>query len=142
MARPHEILYLNDGDREALESMLAKGIFNANQFKRSEILLKSEFLTVSEIAMEVGRSESTVRNIRKKYIEGDLHQALYDRPRPGAPKKIYSEHEAMITTLACSEPPEGRSCWTLELLADRVVQLTDLESIGKETVRRVLKKVT
>lgn len=136
-------IILSNEDEKKLREIIDKGIHSARVVKRAEILLKlTEGHSSREIGEMVNRHYNTVNSIRKKYEVGGIQEALYDAPRPGAPRKVYSEHEAMITTLACSEPPEGYSCWTLELLADRVVQLTDLESIGRETIRRTLKKVT
>ena len=65
----------------------------------------------------------TVTNIRKKFSEGGVEKALYDKPRPGAVPKITGEVEAQLTMLACSTPPEGRVRWTLQLLADKLVEL-------------------
>ena len=142
MGRLHEILILEQGDRSKLESMLNKGKFQSNEIKRAEILIKSDDgKSVAEIATEVDRCEGTVRNIRNKYIEGGLDMALYDSPRPGAPKKIYSEHEALITAIACSEVPEGHSHWTLRMIGDKMVELTEIQSVNTSTICRVLKKV-
>ena len=66
--------------------------------------------------------------------------ALNDKPRSGAPPKFDGKQEAMIIALACSEAPEGRTCWTAELLANRAVELGVAESISESTVRRILKK--
>ena len=142
MARPHEILILSEGDKASLTSLMNKGFLSARVLKRAEILLKSDQgYTVEEIAEMVDRHPQTVRNIRNKYIEAGLEFALEEKPRPGKPQKIFAEEEAIITTLACSEAPAGHSRWTLKLLADEVVQLTDLDSVHIETIRRVLKKV-
>ena len=56
------------------------------------------------------------------------------------PRKLDGQGEARLTHLACSEPPEGRAGWTLQLLADRLVQCEIVESISPETVRLALKK--
>lgn len=142
MADPIAII-LSVEDENKLTAIINKGTHNSRVVKRAEILLRlTEGLSCRAIADIVNRHYNTVNSIRKKYELGGIQEALYDAPRSGAPRKIYSEHEAVITTLACSEPPKGHDRWTLELLSDRVVQLTDLESIGKETVRRVLKKST
>lgn len=50
--------------------------------------------------------------------------------------------EALLVALACSEPPEERVCWTMQLLADRLVELGEVETISDETVRLVLKKTS
>ena len=68
--------------------------------------------------------------------------ALQERPRPGAQPNLDSTPEALRVALACSAPPEGRERWTMQLLADRLVERKMVESISDETVRRVLKKTT
>jgi len=66
---------------------------------------------------------------------------LSEKPRSGAPTKIDGNIQAKITMLACSEPPEGRSKWTLNLLADKLVEMEVVDSISNMTVQRVLKKM-
>jgi putative transposase len=85
-------------------------------------------------------SRSTICRIRKRYCTEGLKFAICERPRTGAPTKIDGRVEAELVLLACSDPPEGRSRWTLELLADRVVELGTLDSISPMSVHRVLKK--
>src|SRR5262245_53219845 len=65
----------------------------------------------------------TVSRLRQQYIQGGLDAALYDKPRGGRPPIVDGEAEAKLVMLACSSPPEGRSKWTLQLLADRMVEL-------------------
>ncbi len=142
MARSRKVLKLSTADRTHLEEILWKGKLSARELKRAEILLKSsQGYSSSEIAVMVDRHYNTVRNVVKRYLKEGLESALKERPRPGAPRKIHEREEAVITSLACSEPPEGRSRWTLELLTNHVVQLTDLTELHHETIRRVLKKV-
>ncbi|RKY62069.1 MAG: hypothetical protein DRP95_02040 [Candidatus Latescibacterota bacterium] len=83
-----------------------------------------------------------MRNIRKRFAEEGLEAALNERPHPGAKPKLDGKQEAFLVALACSDPPEGREHWTMQLLADRLVELGVVESISDETVRRVLKKTT
>ena len=73
-------------------------------------------------------------------MEGNLEGALNERPRPGGHKKLDERGEAMLEILAHSKPPEGRKRWTLQLLADRLVQLKVVDSLSYETVRQELKK--
>jgi transposase len=70
-----------------------------------------------------------------------LDYALREKPRSGAPAKIDGKIEAKITMLACSDPPDGRSKWTLNLLADRLVEMEVVDSISNMSVQRVLKKM-
>src|SRR5437762_11785566 len=72
------------------------------------------------------------------YVIGYLERALSEDPRPGAERKLTGKEEALLVATACASPPEGRARWTLELLADAMVKLTDHESLSGETVRRRL----
>ncbi len=69
-----------------------------------------------------------------------MDSAINEKPRSGAPPKIDGTIEAQVTLLACSKPPEGKSTWTLKLLADKIVELEVIESISTMTVQRILKK--
>jgi len=85
-------------------------------------------------------SKSTVARIRKKYCQEGLQSVLEEKPRSGAPPKLDGRAKAEIVTIACSKPPEGRSRWTLRLLADKVVELNVADTISHTTVYRILKK--
>jgi hypothetical protein len=71
-------------------------------------------------------------------VQGNLELALSEEGRPGAARKLSGKETALLVATACSTPPEGRKRWTLELLADAMVQLTEHEAISRETVRRRL----
>ena len=71
-------------------------------------------------------------------MEGNLERALSEDPRPGADRKLTGKEEALLVATACASPPEGRARWTLNLLADAIVKLTDHQSLSRETVRRRL----
>src|SRR5262249_42612196 len=73
---------------------------------------------------------------------GGLAQALHDKRRSGAPSKIDGRVEASLTMLACSAPPEGYGRWTLQLLADKLVELQVIDAISLESVRTALKKTS
>jgi hypothetical protein len=78
--------------------------------------------------------------VRRAFIEGGLDAALYDKPRVGRPPVIDGEAEAKLVMLACSSPPQGRSRWTLQLLADRMVELGYVPHISDTWVGKRLKK--
>jgi transposase len=78
-------------------------------------------------------------NVRKRFGTGGLDAALYDKPRPGAVRKLDGKQEALLVALACSQPDE-RETWTMQLLADKLVELNVVDEISDETVRRTLKK--
>ena len=83
-----------------------------------------------------------MERIRKRFVEDGLEAALSEQPRPGGQRKLDGQQEAFLIALACSTPPEGRACWTMQLLADRLVELQVVEAISDETVRRTLKKTS
>jgi transposase len=142
MPRPKKYkVALTDEERLYLLDLLKKGEAKARMLTRARILLLSaEGKTDPWIADALKVNPQTVRNIRKRFAEEGLEAALQERPRPGAQPKLDSKQEAFLIALACSEPPEGREHWTMQLLANRLVELEIVESISDETVRRVLKK--
>jgi hypothetical protein len=71
-------------------------------------------------------------------VIGNLEAALSEEPRPGAERKLSGKEEALLVATACSNPPEGRARWTLELLADELIRLTEHDNVSRETVRRRL----
>ena len=91
-----------------------------------------------EIARTVSVSGSTVYRTKRRFVEGNLERALSEEPRPGAERKLTGKEEALLVATACAKPPAGRKRWTLALLADTMVKLTDHDSLSGETVRRRL----
>ena len=79
--------------------------------------------------------------IRKRYCESGLDSALHEKARSGAPPKIDGRIEAQLVLLACSEPPDGRSRWTVRLLADKLVEMEVVESFSHMSVQRLLRKM-
>jgi transposase len=85
---------------------------------------------------------STVARTRQRCVEESLDAALVDHPRPGAEPKLSSKQQAFTVALACTKPPEGRLRWTMQLLADRLVELEVIPDISDESIRRLLKKTS
>ncbi len=104
------------------------------------LLLADEGLTDEQIARALDGSVSTVERVRKRFVEEGLEAALSERPRPGARRKLDGRQEAYLLALTSSDPPEGKKHWSMQLLADRLVELEIVEEISDETVRRTLKK--
>jgi transposase len=99
-------------------------------------------LKIKNIAEDLEIHRDTVRKIKKRYLEGGLERALYDNPRSGMPKKYSDKQEAEIVALACTDPPEGRKRWTINLIAETLKGKEGFETLSRETVRLVLKKRT
>lgn len=132
---------LSEEDRTELNKYLRHGKSPARSLTRARILLLADEGHSDEVIVEALKvSRPTVNRIRKRYCEGGLDFALYEKPRSGAPPKLDGRVEAELTLLACSEPPEGRSKWTLRLLADKLVELEAVDSISHMSVHRMLKK--
>ncbi len=135
------IVKLTDEQRSELLSLVNKGEHNARIIKRANILMLSDQgKTAPEIVENLPVSRQTVYNIRRRFTQGGLDSALYEKPRPGARRKFQIEQEAYVIALACTEPPEGRERWTLRLLTNKIVELGIVDKVGRETVRRTLKK--
>jgi len=135
------IVNLVEEERRQLIELTQKGHTSARTLKRAHILLLADAgKTDAEIAQILHTNDSTVKRTRERYVKDSLERALYERPRSGRPAILDGKREAYLIALACSTPPAGRKCWTMQLLADRLVELTDLESISDETVRTRLKK--
>jgi len=132
---------LSDEQWNHLSSLLRKGKHSSRKLNRARVLLlcnqRKEDREVSRI---VGVSLQTVYNIRKRFVQEGLDVALNEKPRPGAPKKLDIKGEAYAIATACSDPPTGRNCWTMQMIADKLVELKYVESITAETVRFRLKK--
>ena len=132
---------LTDDERAEMEGMLRKGRSSARRLARARILLSAaEDRFDQDTAAAVRCGERTVQRIRQRFVEGGLEYALADRPRPGAARLLDGRAEAHLVALACSTPPDGRAKWSMQLLADRLVQAKVVEAVSDETVRRALKK--
>ena len=132
---------LTGEERKTLQAVLRGGRAKARKIARAHILLSADKGKTDEAiaeALQVGLS--TVARTRQRFVEGGLEWALTERPRPGAARKLDGKAEAFLIALACSGPPGGRTRWTMQLLADRMVEIGVVEELSDETVRRSLKR--
>lgn len=137
------VVKLTQDERERLLAMTQKGRTDVRMLRRAHILLLSdEGMKDEAIAATVRGSLSTVERTRRRFTQAGVDAALKEKPRKGAEPRLDGRGEAHLTALACSDPPEGRQRWTMQLLADRLVELEIVDSISDETVRRTLKKTT
>lgn len=135
------VVDLTPEERQELLDLVKKGSSSAFRIRRANtLLLASEARSDTEIAQALHIGRATVERTRKRFVEGGLDWALTDRVRPGGKVKLSGRDEALLVAVACSDAPEGRERWTMQLLADRLVELKVVESISDETVRRCLKK--
>jgi len=133
---------LTDEERATLLAFLKKGEAKGRKYTRAHILLLADETDASdaEIAARLHTSPDTVQRTRKKFVEGNVEGALNEKRRPGARVKLTPEQERQVTLLDCADAPEGRTTWTMQLLADKVVESGMVESISDETIRNTLKK--
>jgi transposase len=133
---------LTSGERQQLESVVKGGKGAARKIKRAQVLLASATGSPDEeIARNVGVGTATVYRTKQRFVEDGLDQALSEAPRPGQPRKLSSNDEALLVALACSKPPQGRARWTLDLLAGEMVRLTVHETLSGDTVGRRLSEM-
>lgn len=142
------VVTLTEEEREELAALVTKGKSAARTLTHARILLKADQSPdgpawpdrLIRETLEVGLC--TVMRVRERFVEEGLESAL--RPRKPAllprPRKLDGHQEAQLIVLACSKAPQGRAQWTMQLLADRMVELEFVESLSHETVRRTLKK--
>ena len=134
---------LDEEERNWLLTFINKGERGVRKLKRAHmLLLASEGKNDRQVAEALHACPQSVGNIRRKYAQGGLEAALNDRPRPGGERKLTAKGEATLIALACSAPPDGRVDWTMQMLADKLIELNLGESISDETVRRTLKKTS
>lgn len=143
---PKHLVQLTQEERAFLEQHTKSGDWTPRQVTRARILLLAdidgpEVALDEEICERVGCSLSTVSKRRKRFIQtGSIEDTIFDRPRNGRPTIIDGAVDAQMTAIACSNPPEGRSKWTLRLIRDRMVSLEVVDEISHSTVARALKK--
>jgi len=141
------IIELTEEERQTLKQMVSAGKASARKLTHARILLKADSSSGmpnwrdSKISLALDVGIATVERVRKRFVQEGLESALNNRkPNRQYKHKLDGEGEAHLIALACSEAPQGYQRWTLQLLADRMVQLGYVEDLSYETVRRTLKK--
>ena len=135
------IIDLSDSEKAYLNDIISKGKNSAQKIKRANCLLEANNGTIDrEIIKMFKTSSATIERLRKRFVEEGLESSLNNKPKKPKARRLDGKGEAKLISLVCGNPPEGRSKWTLELLANELVELGCVESIAKETVRQTLKK--
>jgi transposase len=142
------LVTLTGDERQELNAMISAGKAAALKLAHARILLKADQAdggpawTDEAIADAVEVSLDTVARVRQRFVEQGLEAALVRKrqDKPSRERILDGAAEAKLLAVACSGPPDGRAVWTLSLLADKLVELEVVESVSRETVRRVLKK--
>ena len=135
-------IHLPDSEQQMLVDLVNKGVRSAREINRARILLLSnEGMIDKEIVAVLGVAEATVQRIRERYCKDGLTGALKEHSRRGRPLLLDDKGEATLIALTCSDPPQGRTLWTMRLLADKMVELNVVDAICDETIRLHLKKI-
>src|SRR5258707_13923997 len=138
------VVNLSRTERDALQELIQNEAPRSRQVKHAKILLESELGgSAAKIAYKVGVGHSTVERTRQRYAQGGLAAALHDKPRPGGAPKLDGKQQAFVVALACSDTPDGQERWSMQMLADKLVELGVVdEPVSHDTIGRVLKKMT
>lgn len=138
MTKQH--ITLSSSDESHLRSLLNQGALPSRIYRRVFALLElHKGSTIEAVSTRIEMKRDTVSRWAKRYRSEGLN-CLHDRPKSGRPVTLSGEFRAKVTALACSEAPEGRSSWTLRLLADRVVELGWCDQVSHTQIGNILKK--
>lgn len=142
MAKRYRVT-LTDEERQRLDDLTRKGAASVRMVRRAQtLLLAAEERRDADIAAALRIGVSTVERTRRRFVEEGLEASLRERPRPGARPKLGPKEQAFVVALACTKPPEGRRRWTMQMLADRVVELRVVPDITDEAIRLLLKRAS
>ena len=142
-------IYLSEEEQVYLKSIVSAGIHNSHEITRARVLLlldrsgKSDHVRYKRTAEYTGLSVQAVYNMRDEFLNNHDVEAYLKRKKRETPPikpKTDGKLEAQIIAMACSEPPEGCSRWTVRLLAERAVSLNYVDELSHMTVQRLLKK--
>lgn len=152
MNRPNKryVVRLETDDRTQLERLVSVGRAAAAKLTHARVLLQADqsaagaAWTDTRIAEGLGVTTRTIEHIRQRFVAEGLESALVRKKqcRPSRERLLDGAKEAKLTAICCSKAPDGRRRWTLQLLADRLVELNIVGSISYETVRRTLQKTS
>jgi transposase len=132
---------LTEEEREFLQKLIKNGKTAGYRIRHAQLLSENKAWTDEKIGKAYGAHVRTIGNLRKRFVEEGFDAALERKKREVPPTiKIDGEAEAKIIALTCSDPPKGRCRWTLQLLADKVVELKILDSISHTAIGNLLKK--
>ena len=145
--RKKYIVRLTTEERSELQDMVKKGKAAAYKRLHAQILLKADISEQGDgwddtrISESFDTSVRTVERTRQRLVEQGLDAAINRAKQLKVRRRVLDgEQEAHLVALSCSEPPDGRAGWTMQLLADKMIELKYVESVSDETIRKTLKK--
>ena len=139
MPRPALRVKVSAKDQAALRKLLAGGVEQVRVTMRAIALQRlAEGMGAPQIAAVLPLSRQSVRNIARRYEQGGLERALYDKQRPGAASLLNAQQRQRIIAMVCSDPPKGRARWTVRLVVEEAVKRRLVPRAGRETIRVLL----
>lgn len=144
------IVRLETDEREQLERLVRTGKAAAYRIRHANVLLAVDAsdagpnLVDEQVARTLGIAVRSIESLRRRFVEEGLESALGRKKRetPSIERMFDGAKEAKLIAVACGPKPKGRTRWTMQLLADRVVELKIVDHCSRETVRRTLKKTS
>jgi len=142
MAKRYRVT-LTDEERERLDELTRKGTASVRMVRRAQtLLLAADEERDEDIAKALRIGVATVARTRQRCVEEGVEASLRERPRPGARPKLGPKARAYVVALACTKPPEGRNRWSMQMLADKLIELEMVPDITDEAIRLLLKRTS
>jgi putative transposase len=139
MGRPPLSIDIASKDQKELAKLLGSGVQQVRVVLRAVALLQlAKGVSAPKIATFVPLTSQAIRNIGRRYQQGGLQRALYEKQRPGAAEVLDESQKQRLIAMVCSSPPEGRARWTVRLVAEEAVKRKLVPRVGRETVRILL----
>jgi hypothetical protein len=139
---------LTSEERAELTALVTKGTGNARRMRRAQMLLLADESQPegawkdTDIAKALNAHARTVERTRETCVKAGVEGALnHTRPKKTRRKVLDGAAEARLVQLACSDAPDGHESWTMQMLADKLIELEVVETVSSETVRTTLKKM-
>ena len=140
MGRPPLSIDIAPKDQKELRKLLSSGVQQVRVVLRALALLQlAKGASAPQIADVVPLTPQAIRNIGRRYQQGGLETALYERQRPGAAEVLDASQKQRLIAMVCSSPPEGRARWTVRLVTEEAVKRKLVPRVGRETIRILLR---
>jgi len=142
---PQYRVKLTDSEREELHALIQKG-GKGYRIRHAQILLKldsrpeNKEWTYDRIQEAYSAARGTISGVAKRFVFDGIEAALGRKKHDNYHRKVTGEVEAKLCTIACSDPPEGRSRWTMQMIADELIRTQVVDYITDSTVCEVMKK--
>ena len=139
MGRPPLSFDIAPKHQRELGKLLSGGVQQVRVVLRALALLQlAKGASAPQIAKVVPLTAEAIRGIGRRYQQGGLERALYEKRRPGAAEVLDDSQKQRLIAMVCSSPPEGRARWTVRLVAEEAVKRKLVPRVGRETIRILL----